>query len=447
MIRRSTVLILSSLTSFITIASGSAKAAVQQPATLSERAPNILIAQQDPQATPPQTAPAPAAPDPFSINPANSTNTGTAVPNVTSPPTRPTANALQSTQQAESVRALQEQLQQRGYYDGPVDGLYGSGTERAVQSFQQDTGLPSTGEIDIPTLQELSPTSQAASTEEGAADAPTGSSEGTESGDLEAEVSEEGAEATEAPTPDNEGNDPTPANDAETGFGQWLWPGVALVAALGSFGIGFALFNRSKGEDELILENDAPWGAISPNLPTAAAAAVGPTGTVNGAPPMGTAPPAPVETAAYGTPYTAKVTPGTNGQGTNGTGPISAALDAAPQLETTRLAKVNIIDELVEDLGIPDPNRRRKAIWELGQRGNSAAVQPLVNAMVGADSKEKSLILAALSEIGIRSLKPMNRALAIALQDDNPEVRKNAIRDLTRIYDLVAQISRMGLGF
>ncbi|MEO1592030.1 MAG: HEAT repeat domain-containing protein, partial [Cyanobacteria bacterium J06632_22] len=33
--------------------------------------------------------------------------------------------------------------------------------------------------------------------------------------------------------------------------------------------------------------------------------------------------------------------------------------------------------------------------------------------------------------------------LAIALQDDNPEVRKNAIRDLTRIYDLVAQISQM----
>ena len=33
--------------------------------------------------------------------------------------------------------------------------------------------------------------------------------------------------------------------------------------------------------------------------------------------------------------------------------------------------------------------------------------------------------------------------MAIALQDDNPEVRKNAIRDLTRVYDLVVQISQM----
>jgi vesicle coat complex subunit len=37
----------------------------------------------------------------------------------------------------------------------------------------------------------------------------------------------------------------------------------------------------------------------------------------------------------------------------------------------------------------------------------------------------------------------MNQALAISLQDKNPQVRKNAIRDLTRIYDLMSQISQM----
>ncbi len=37
----------------------------------------------------------------------------------------------------------------------------------------------------------------------------------------------------------------------------------------------------------------------------------------------------------------------------------------------------------------------------------------------------------------------MNRALALSLQDDNPEVRKNAIRDLTRIYELIAQTTQM----
>jgi HEAT repeat protein len=53
------------------------------------------------------------------------------------------------------------------------------------------------------------------------------------------------------------------------------------------------------------------------------------------------------------------------------------------------------------------------------------------------------MILSALSEIGTRTLKPMSRALAISLQDESPDVRKNAIRDLTRVYDLMAQISQM----
>jgi HEAT repeat protein len=56
-------------------------------------------------------------------------------------------------------------------------------------------------------------------------------------------------------------------------------------------------------------------------------------------------------------------------------------------------------------------------------------------------TNQYSLILASLSEIGIRTLKPMNNAWSISLQNENPEVRKNAIRDLTRIYELVNQIS------
>ncbi|HEY9736357.1 MAG TPA: HEAT repeat domain-containing protein [Trichocoleus sp.] len=111
--------------------------------------------------------------------------------------------------------------------------------------------------------------------------------------------------------------------------------------------------------------------------------------------------------------------------------------------ETARLARVNITDELMEELHSPESTKRHKAIWELGQRGNSTAVPALLEVMVDADSKERSLILAALSEIGIRTLKPMNRALALSLQDENPEVRKNAIRDLTRVYDLVGQLSQM----
>ena len=120
--------------------------------------------------------------------------------------------------------------------------------------------------------------------------------------------------------------------------------------------------------------------------------------------------------------------------------PQSEALEVQ---ETTRLAKINIVDELVKELQNPDPTKRRKAIWELAQRGDSRAIQPLVDSLIDADSKQRSLILEALSQIGNRTLKPMNRALTILLEDDNAEVRKNAIRDMTRIYDMMAQMSQL----
>jgi HEAT repeat protein len=111
--------------------------------------------------------------------------------------------------------------------------------------------------------------------------------------------------------------------------------------------------------------------------------------------------------------------------------------------ETTRLPKINIVDELVQELRTPDSAKRQKVIWELGQRGDTRAVQPLVDLMLDSDSRQRSLILSSLSEIGTRTLKPLTRALAISLQDENAEVRKNAIRDLTRVYDMVAQISHL----
>lgn len=111
--------------------------------------------------------------------------------------------------------------------------------------------------------------------------------------------------------------------------------------------------------------------------------------------------------------------------------------------ETTRLAKMNIVAELIQDLQSPDPSKRRKAIWDLGQQGDSRAVQPMVDLMMNSDSSQRSLILAAVSEIGIKTLKPMNRALMLSLQDGSPDVRRNGIRDMTRIYDLVGQMSQL----
>ncbi|MEG3863088.1 HEAT repeat domain-containing protein [Microcoleus sp. herbarium12] len=105
--------------------------------------------------------------------------------------------------------------------------------------------------------------------------------------------------------------------------------------------------------------------------------------------------------------------------------------------------KLDIIEKLIEDLQHLNPAQRRKAIWELGQQGDSRAVEPLLDLLANSDSKQYSLILASVSEIGIRTLKPMNNAWSISLQNENPEVRKNTIRDLTRIYELVNQISHL----
>ncbi|UNU26727.1 HEAT repeat domain-containing protein [Microcoleus vaginatus] len=109
--------------------------------------------------------------------------------------------------------------------------------------------------------------------------------------------------------------------------------------------------------------------------------------------------------------------------------------------ETDGRPKVDIIEALIEDLQHLNPAKRGKAIWELGQRGDSRAVEPLLDLLPNSDSKQYSLVLASLSEIGIRTLKPMNNAWSISVQNENPEVRKNAIRDLTRVYELVNQIS------
>ena len=103
----------------------------------------------------------------------------------------------------------------------------------------------------------------------------------------------------------------------------------------------------------------------------------------------------------------------------------------------------DIVASLLAALDRADSSQRGTIVWNLGQQGDSRGIQPLVNLMLEADSRERGLISAALSEIGTRTLQPMYRALAIVLQDERPEVRKNGIRDLTRIYDALTQASQL----
>lgn len=55
------------------------------------------------------------------------------------------AAALRQGDSGEEVKAVQRKLRQWGYYDGAVDGIYGSGTRQAVVKFQQKNGLTADG--------------------------------------------------------------------------------------------------------------------------------------------------------------------------------------------------------------------------------------------------------------------------------------------------------------
>jgi hypothetical protein len=56
-----------------------------------------------------------------------------------------------------TILQAQSQLKQLGYNPGPIDGLWGAKTRRAVKSFQQDNSLPATGNLDPATLRQLMP--------------------------------------------------------------------------------------------------------------------------------------------------------------------------------------------------------------------------------------------------------------------------------------------------
>ncbi len=53
------------------------------------------------------------------------------------------------------VRAIQSKLERWGYYDGAVDGIYGSGTAAAVRRFQQKNGLTADGVVGPATLRAM----------------------------------------------------------------------------------------------------------------------------------------------------------------------------------------------------------------------------------------------------------------------------------------------------
>ncbi|MDZ7695029.1 MAG: peptidoglycan-binding domain-containing protein [Balneolaceae bacterium] len=55
----------------------------------------------------------------------------------------------------EEVNCIQRQLQEQNHYRGPIDGIYGGGTETAVRAFQRSEDLAIDGIVGPNTWQEL----------------------------------------------------------------------------------------------------------------------------------------------------------------------------------------------------------------------------------------------------------------------------------------------------
>ncbi len=65
------------------------------------------------------------------------------------PPTAPAAASMPSEDKMSVAnrRQVQEALHHLGYYDGPVDGIFGPLTRAAIRRFQESTGEKSTGHL------------------------------------------------------------------------------------------------------------------------------------------------------------------------------------------------------------------------------------------------------------------------------------------------------------
>ncbi len=111
--------------------------------------------------------------------------------------------------------------------------------------------------------------------------------------------------------------------------------------------------------------------------------------------------------------------------------------------------KIDVVLELIQDLHQSDrientnitKDLRRKAIWELGYSNDCRAVEPLIKTIPKVDSLEKSLIFEAIDRIANRSFNSVHHAQLTSSQDDDPEVRKNAIQDLTNLYQSVSFVT------
>jgi hypothetical protein len=107
-----------------------------------------MIGQQ--KAAPASPVPATASPAPAASQPASPAPAARSSQPAKPPMRRPTAASARAMpaegkMSAASRRKVQKTLHRRGYYQGPVDGIFGPQTRAAIRRFQDSIGAKSTG--------------------------------------------------------------------------------------------------------------------------------------------------------------------------------------------------------------------------------------------------------------------------------------------------------------
>ena len=302
------------------------------------------------------------------------------------------------------VKILQTQLKELGYYNGSVDGKYGGTTKNAVSKFQSAKGLSADGVFGISTRNAL----QAAFQEKQLKSSIDSSSQSSH------------------------------ITAQEEGIFGWSLIAIGVLGSTGAILYIVKFFYRSNEEQIRYFYPSYSQTFIQPNKNGINSNGINQNRINTPLHDLDTIAETVQELEPPSKTYSEDETLISEPEATA----VPSSTWLSPE-QTSHLTKFSVVDKLITDLNSTDSQERRKAIWDLGQEGDSRAIQPLTDLIIDADSQERSLILGALSEIGSRTLKPMNQALAISLEDESPQVRQNAIRDITRVYDMMAQISQI----
>lgn len=369
------------------------------------------------------------------------------------------------------VAQIQLMLEALGVYDGALDGRYDSETARAVTAFQRSRRLVATGHVDRITWNQLRldfdrvragempaehsafelqangsqpqandadqpKESQIDATLDSNSSLPPSASTPSDSSDLlkaapqSTPGSFESGSSTTGSSTIEESQPNASAEEPVSSHLPWLQFGVlSLAIAIVFYSLG--RMNRPARQRlarahnrRLTQENSAPENSEGQSASASAECDRSASASTPNASALSLATPSlPLESQSSGPPASTEPV-------------VAIELDS-----TTRIPHLKKPHIHLESLDSLDPATRRKAIWQLGQTGTTDAIQPLVNLMLKVDSQQRSLILAAISEIGVRTLKPLSSALMTSMQDDSSDVRKNAIRDITRLYQLLGQVT------